>query len=406
MNEDIPDLNVNGLCSYQANHCGPNKVVDLMRNHQSTFVESNGRWDNISDSTQTNERLLFQASLLDQVRDAVIAIDLHRRVIYWNRFAEVMYQWTAEEAVGKLVGDLIVPIHSREPRERIHKDLEHQGHWEGEFDVRRKDGTQFPVFTTNTVILDSHGRRIGFVEVSVDISERQRNEEEKRRLLQDLTIHQRQLEALSHRQVEIQEAEKRHIARELHDEIGQLLTGAKMKLEGVIQSSTARDSLRLQETEDLIDELISRVRALSLDLRPPILDSLGLLPAVKWHLRRVESQTDLSITFEHDQIEGKRFTTEIETAAFRTIQEALTNAIRYSKAANLRITVKAVNSNLMVEIQDDGLGFNPEIIAHAEKSIGLTGMRERAKLLGGALTIHTSPGKGVTVVAVLPLEES
>ncbi|MDX2041911.1 MAG: response regulator [Acidobacteriota bacterium] len=222
------------------------------------------------------------------------------------------------------------------------------------------------------------------------IAERRRAEEELRRL--------------SHRLVEVQESERRNIARELHDEIGQLLTGLKLVIEMVSRLPAEELVEHCHKAQVLVNELMGHVRDLSLDLRPAMLDDLGLLHALLWHFERYKSQTGATVTLTHTGIENQRLTPEIETAAYRIVQEALTNAARHAGVTKIRVNAYADAESLNLQIADDGKGFDVQASLAAGQSSGLAGMRERAQLLGGLLMIDSAIGKGTVINATLPLE--
>jgi GAF domain-containing protein len=204
------------------------------------------------------------------------------------------------------------------------------------------------------------------------------------------------LAALSRRLVEIQEAERRHIARELHDEIGQLLTGLKLTLEMDV-SGRRRD-----EAHRLVQDLIGRVREMSLTLRPPVLDDFGLVPTLLWHLERYGAQTGVRVRLEHRGLD-RRFPSEIETAAYRIVQEALTNVARHAGVTEATVRAWADAATLHVQVVDGGRGFDTGVVASA--SSGLSGMRERARFLGGRLSVESAPGGGTRLHAELPVTD-
>jgi signal transduction histidine kinase len=209
------------------------------------------------------------------------------------------------------------------------------------------------------------------------------------------------LQAFLHRLVEVQETERRRIARELHDELGQGLTGLKLLLEMAAAAPTR--SGQLDTALSLIGELITWVRTRSLELRPAILDDLGLLPALLWHLDRYTTQTGVHVDFRHSGLD-RRFPPEVETAAYRLVQEALTNVARHARTREAAVRVWLSNNRLCLQIEDQGAGFDPWGVQRGSATSGLTGMRERAEMLGGQLAIDAAPGAGTRLVATLPLQ--
>ena len=206
------------------------------------------------------------------------------------------------------------------------------------------------------------------------------------------------LAALSERLVDVQEAERRDIARELHDEVGQLLTGLLFKIEG----HGAAAGNPKDEMKGIVKDLIGRVRDLSMSLRPPMLDELGLLAALTWLIDRFEAQTGISVRFHHADLEDRRFGAQVEITAFRIVQEALTNVARHAGVRHASVDVWANPVSLGARIEDEGRGFDVEA-ALAAPSSGLEGMRERSRLTGGHLTIESAPGEGTRLSLELPL---
>lgn len=222
-------------------------------------------------------------------------------------------------------------------------------------------------------------------------------------LFEQVRAGRERLQALSRRLVEVQEAERRHTALELHDEVGQILTGLKLILEASTRLPADKTRASLNEAKALLNELIMRVDDLSLDLRPTMLDDLGLLAALLWHLERYTAQTNVRVTFQHTGLEGRRFAPEVETAAYRIVQEALTNVARHADVSEATVRAWADQDVLAVQIEDQGAGFDPEATLAAGDTTGVAGMRDRAVLLGGKLTVESAPGTGTRLTAEFPL---
>jgi signal transduction histidine kinase len=228
---------------------------------------------------------------------------------------------------------------------------------------------------------------------------------ENARLFEEVRAGGERLQALSRRLVEVQENERRYVARELHDEIGQALTGLKLLLDIATSAPGESAKSNLREALKSVNELLQQVRDLSLDLRPSMLDDLGLLPALLWHCGRYTTQTNVRVDLRHASLEERRFRPEVETAAYRIVQEALTNVARHAGVNEVTVRLWIERDTLIVQIEDQGSGFDPQDPAIADVGSGLNGMRERVALLGGKLMIDSKPGAGARLTAELPLGE-
>jgi len=192
------------------------------------------------------------------------------------------------------------------------------------------------------------------------------------------------------------------LASELHDEVGQTLTALRLLLDAVDRVAPQSLQPRLNDAQKLADDLIERVRRLSLDLRPAMLDDLGLLPALLWLFDRYTAQTGVRVEFAHNGL-SQRFSPDVETAAFRIVQEALTNVARHAEVSRVTVHAWADPDSLEVQIKDEGSGFDADVAVSRGTSSGLAGMRERVVLLDGIFSIESAPGKGACVSAHLPL---
>ena len=211
-----------------------------------------------------------------------------------------------------------------------------------------------------------------------------------------------ELQALSLRLLQIQEDERRAIARELHDQVGQMLTGLKFQLEAATAQAGPTAQEKLAEATTTASELMTHVRELTQLYRPRVLDDLGLQPALEWHAKQFQRQTGITISLDL-ALPATRLPSELETVIFRITQEALTNIARHSgsKAAAISITHDA--TDLHVEISDRGRGFELAPVLARRDAIGLAGVRERVHLAGGRLEIVSQPGQGTRLNATFPL---
>jgi PAS domain S-box-containing protein len=303
-----------------------------------------------------------------------------------------MFGYELSEVIGRDVLDFATPQHRERVRTAIREGREQP--YEGL--ALRKDGTTFPVELRGKN-LRADGRSLRVTALR-DITKRKQAEKQLRHYAE-------RLEALSRRLLEVQEAERRHLARELHDEVGQSLTGLQLALKAGADLPPGQRAEGLARAQRLVAELMGQLRDLSQALRPTMLDDLGLLPALLWHFGRYTAQTAVRVAFEHHGL-GGRFPPAVETAAYRIVQEALTNVARHARAGEASVAVWHDGGRLRLRVEDRGAGFDPEAVRARGAGCGLSGMRERAALLGGRLTVKSTPGAGTCLTAELPLETS
>lgn len=209
--------------------------------------------------------------------------------------------------------------------------------------------------------------------------------------------------ALTQHLIELQEAERRRLAGELHDELGQSLTILGGTIEMCLKQAPEGMRELLFEARSTTKELLSAVRDLSLDLRPAMLDHLGLVPALIWCADRCTRLSGVKVEVQHDEMEGRRFRSEIETAAFRVVQESLTNIVRHAGVSSAVVRVWENESGLFVQVADQGRGFDLGEVRRGKASLGLACMEERVKMAGGSLSIESEPGAGTYITACFPL---
>ena len=297
------------------------------------------------------------------------AIEEPTRTMHPEELPRVMEKWLAAKAAG-------------EP-------------FEDEMRLRRADGKYRSFLVRTAPLHDEQGHLVKWYGVSIDI-------EERKRAAKELEEANDQLRLFSRRLFEVQEEERRHIARELHDEIGQALTAAKINLQSVAGNGGDTAVARRQETIAILDRLLGQVRQISLDLRPSMLDDLGLVPALRALLDQQGRRASVAVRFSAENV-PEDLDQGIQITCFRIAQEAITNAVRHAEATQIDVDLRCENGKLRLVIRDDGVGFDVTSAQAETGGLGLIGIKERAALLGGRAKIVSSPNKGTTIEVSLPL---
>jgi two-component system, sensor histidine kinase and response regulator len=331
------------------------------------------------------------SKLFEKLPQPVTVMDENGRALRVNPEFTRVFGYTSEETVGRQLSELIATGGD------LGLDLDRDAdlapeHQQGELEAvrHRKDCGQLHVLVVS-VTVSLPGRRKEIWTIYRDITARKRAEAS--------------LQAVSSRLLEVQEAERRHLARELHDEVGQLLTGLRLllKLDGDASIDTIKG--RSDQALSIVDDLLGTVRRLSFDLRPADLDQFGLLPALLGLFERYTSQSDILVDFKHRDVD-RRFESKVETAAYRVVQQALTNTAQHAGVVGVTVRLWAEANKLHLQVEDRGRGFDPETVTKVTRSSGLFGMSERTSLVGGRMTIDSTPGEGTTITAELPLNDT
>jgi len=238
-----------------------------------------------------------------------------------------------------------------------------------------------------------------------DITERLRTQEALERVNRELELSQERLRALSRRLLEVQEEERGRLARDLHDDVGQVLTALKIQLESLQRANDPALRARVAEGVVTVQQTLERVRQLSLSLRPSQLDDLGLAAALRSHLDRQAILAGLTAHF--DAAEAPQdIDPDTETACFRVAQEAINNVLRHARARNLWVRLFTAGGRLAISVRDDGRGFDLDSVrarTASGASLGLVGMEERMALAGGSFELRSAPGQGTVLLATFPV---
>jgi PAS domain S-box-containing protein len=338
-------------------------------------------------------------AIVDSAMDAIITVDEAQNIVLFNRAAEQVFRVRREEMLGTPL-DRLLPARFRGA---------HRGHIEifGRTGVTsrrmgdvttlwgvRADGEEFPIEASISQALES-GKRY-YTVILRDITLRKQAEDA-------LRESQRELRELSARVLEAREEEKAHIARELHDELGQLLTALKMDLGWVRERLPAASELapRTAEMGVLLDRTVTATRRISADLRPLMLDDLGLADAASWLVDDFAKRSGITSRIDVPA-ELPEVSKAVGTAVYRAIQESLTNIARHAGASSAWVVLGVEDGAIHVEVEDDGRGIAPEDLGKS-RSLGLKGMRERIAFLGGTLEIARAPRGGTRLQLRVPL---
>ncbi|MGD0918093.1 MAG: PAS domain S-box protein [Thermodesulfobacteriota bacterium] len=378
----------------------------VQRANDGSILGYQGIIRDITEQKRAEEQLLKSQQLLaktfSSLREAVFIIDDNTvGIVDCNPASSEIFGYSREEMIGRNVAFLHVnEAEFKEFRRYLNSAIAEKGFLSNlEFKMKRKDGTVFPTGHNVMPLEDEQGRRAGWVSVVHDITERKRAEEQ-------LRSSSEQLRALSAHLQSIREEERTLIAREIHDELGQELTGLKMDLSWLIKRLPAVQEQLVKKVElmlKLIDTTIQSVRRISTKLRPGVLDDLGLTAAIEWQAQDFQTRTMIQCEF-RSNLKEVDLDRDRSTTIFRILQETLTNVARHASATRVNIYLNEAANSLVLIVEDNGRGITEKEILDP-KSLGLLGMRERALVFGGEVKISGAPGKGTTVTFKIPLQK-
>jgi PAS domain S-box-containing protein len=333
--------------------------------------------------------------LFENARDAIYVHDLEGNYTRVNRATETLTGYKREEIVGHNFAEFVPVEQFRYVRQSLYAKVAEQGETTYEIDVLAEDGRRVPVEVRSQAMYEN-GVMVGVQSTARDITERK--------------LAQEGLKMFSRQLIEAQEDERRRIARELHDQVGQILTAIKMNLHNVQQASQASEVCYIKDNIEAVDQALRLVRDLSVELRPPVLDDFGLVTALHWFVDRYKKRTGLDVDVVIDMPdENERFSRDLETACFRIAQEALTNIVRHAQANQALLRLVRDANVLLLSVKDNGAGFDPESLrkrAPRAATLGLIGMQERAHAAGGTIEINSAISQGTEVRLMLPLATS
>jgi PAS domain S-box-containing protein len=340
-------------------------------------------------------------AIIRSSKEAIITVDERQNIVIFNPTAEHVFGCSAREALGASLSRFI-PERFRAAHERHVEQFGVTGVSDRQMGKQRVlfglrgNGDEFPIEASISQVNDGDNKL--YTVMLRDITERVHAENAQRRSREELR-------ELSANLQNVREEEKTRIARELHDDLGQQLTALKMDLstvEEALGTSADPETVRqIRGMRRLIDATVASVRRIAADLRPVMLDDLGLIPAIEWLANDFTNRYGINVE-RRIEVGGISFTPGGATTLFRIVQEALTNVARHAEATHVTLTVRIEADTCAVQVADNGQGSSRSVTA-AEKTFGLLGIRERAHMLGGTFEIHTARGKGFTLTVIFPL---
>ena len=323
----------------------------------------------------------------------------HQRMTIVNEAYARQYRVPLQELIGKTPAEFFA--HDIDAGKAGWRAMFDAGHLHTETDERRMDGTPVRIEGHYLCVYDEQGRITGHLGIQRDITDRHRTAEE-------IAASREQLRALAARLETIREEERTRIARELHDELGQALTGLKLDLAWIERRLSRHTQAELfDRCANLLgrlDDVMVSVRRIVTELRPSVLDQLGLAEAIEWQAQEFAARTGLALDLDME-CSAPSPMGGVASAVFRMLQEALTNVARHAQASRIRVTLRIDEASLALDVTDDGRGITADELRGAH-SLGLLGLRERAIAWGGHVTIAPAATSGTTVSLRIPLGNS
>jgi PAS domain S-box-containing protein len=392
---DIGYVDENGLLSVA------DRAKDLIKFRSLQYGDNElllAMVEDIGARRRTEQRVTFQALLLDNVRESVVAADHQYRVTFWNKGAEALFGYPAEEALNQPLAALILPQDedSAAQWESEMSALREHGRWQGQSRRRRKNGDLLWTDIVASSVTDTSGSPHGVVAIHRDITDLRHSQLE-------LKESRERLRNLASSLIEVRERERSALARDLHDELGQALTKLNMDLCWMLaRLPRYLNTARAQGMVPLVRSILETVQHICAQLRPAILDDLGLEAAIEWQAKHFADWNGRRCRLDL-RLKRLKPHRDRDTAVFRILQEALTNVARHAHAKEVVVSARAFKQELVLEVRDDGVGIPREKLASTQ-SLGLIGMRERAVGIGGQLHLQPRPSGGTTIVLRVPLE--
>ncbi len=387
---EIASMHHHALATVAGSIRTPEEMRNISKSAENFFAEALSPFEMAHRGFREANMALRQSeeryrSLVENAKDVIFTLSTDGRITSLNPCFETITGWSLAEWMGKPFPPIVHLDDLPVALEHFQRVLRGETLPIFELRVRAKSGIYIHTEFTETPLIKD-GQVVGVLGIGRDITERKRAQAALRRLNETL------------------EEEAKRIAHALHDEAGQLLASVHLALEGIARDLAPSVSHRLKAVKGLLDQIEAHLRQLSHELRPTILDDLGLVPALEFLSEGVSKRTKLQVTVEGQTI--CRLTTPVETALYRIVQEALNNATRHAQASRATIRLEQNGHLIRCLVSDDGIGFDVPVVLSRKgrQGLGLIGIRERLNAIGGAYRIISAPGQGTTLQVEIPLE--
>ncbi len=352
--------------------------------------------------------------LIETASDLIFYLTTDGRIAAVNRAFEVITGWPRAAWLGKPFAPLLHPDDARIAVERFRAIVRGRPPERWEYRVRKRTG-EYAVGEFTLAQEIKAGRCTGIFGIARDITQRKRTEEELRQsrehyrtLFDQACVMQENLRHLSNQILHVQEQERKRISRELHDEVGQALTAintnlAMLQRNGAVETNLLKQ--KIADTQGLLGQTMDTVHRFARELRPAMLDELGLLPALRSYMKAFAERTGLEVRFAASA-DAEHLDDEQKTVLFRVTQESLTNVAKHARATQVSVTLRKLKNEVQMQVRDNGKAFkvDQQPVANGKKRLGLLGMQERVRLVNGHFAVKSAPGKGTTVSVGIPLK--
>lgn len=369
-------------------------------NEEKACTHLIGSVHDITERKKTEELLRRQAQVIDQIHDCVIMTDLDGYITFWNNGAFRLYGYTPEEAIGKNVSLLYYKKDLKVLENDVIRPLLGKGEHDLELKVRHKTGKDMIVHLSLSLLRDSGDNITGMVGYTLDITKRKKAEKE-------LLEYQKKLRSLASKLSLTEERERRKIATELHDYIGQSLAMSKIKLKKFQESISSADQVQpLEEINQYIEEAMQHTRSIMSELSPHMLYDLGFESAIEWLIEQFQKKHKIVFSLKYNS-RIKLLNNHVSSTLFQSVRELLVNVVKHAQAHSVEVSIQRDGKDIRINVIDDGVGFDvPETIY--SKSItsgfGVFNIREQLESINGRLEVESKPSKGTRITLVAPLQ--